>query len=67
MLHKNDLDRTLKIWGPIKSPISKKTIELWGRIEPETVISLYRVLSKGLITTEAIASKDKGRSGIQKH
>lgn len=43
MLQKNDLERGLRIWGPIKSSISRKLIELWGRIKPEFVISFLNV------------------------
>lgn len=40
----NDLERGLRIWGPIRAPISRKSIKLWGRIEPEFVINLYSKL-----------------------
>ena len=62
MLQKNDLERSLKIWGPIRSPISRKSIELWGRIEPEPVINLYRMLSKGLVITERVSLKRGNKS-----
>jgi len=68
MLQKNDLERSLKIWGPIKSPISKKSIELWGKTEPESVIDLYIMyimLSKSLAITERVSFKrgNKSRTG----
>ena len=62
MLQNKDLDRTLKIWGPIKSSISRESMELWGRVEPESVINLYNMLSKGLVTTETMALKRKNKN-----
>ena len=66
MLQKDDLDRTLKLWGPIRSPISKKSIELWGQIDPEAVINLYRML-RGLVTSESVALKRKNKNRTCKH
>lgn len=67
MLQKNELERSLKIWGAVRSPISKKSIELWGRIEPDSVINLYRMLSKGLVTTERVALKRRNKNRTCRH
>jgi len=67
MLQKNDLERSLKIWGPIRSPISKKSIELWGKTEPESVINLYMMLSKGLVITERVALKRGNKNRTRGH
>lgn len=67
MLQGSDLDRILKIWGPIKSPISMKSIELWGRRHPESVISLYRMLGRGSTTTRTMASRHRNKSGMREH
>ena len=67
MLQKDDLDRTLKLWGPIRSPISKKSVELWGKIDPEAVVNLYRMLSKGLVTSESVALKRKNKNRTHDH
>jgi hypothetical protein len=61
MLQRGDLDRALKIWGSIRTPISRESIELWGKIDSEDVISLYRMLTitKGIVITEPKALKHK--------
>jgi hypothetical protein len=61
MLQKEDLDRALRIWGSIRTPISKESIELWGRIDPGAVINVYRMLTKGLVVTEPKALEHKNR------
>jgi len=67
MLQRNDLDRILKIWGPIKSPISMKSIELWGRRDPESVISLYRMLGRSSITTRTMVLRHRNKNGMREH
>jgi hypothetical protein len=61
MLQRGDLDRALKIWGSIRTPISRESIELWGKIDSEDVISLYRMLTKGLVIMEPKALKHKSK------
>ncbi|SMB96330.1 hypothetical protein SAMN00808754_1455 [Thermanaeromonas toyohensis ToBE] len=43
-MQQNDIERGLRIWGPIRAPISKKSLELWGSVEPEIIITVYRTL-----------------------
>lgn len=49
---KNDLQIALMNWGPTKAPIDKKSIELWGRINPEIIIEMRKVLGQSPIITE---------------
>jgi len=67
MLQKKDLDKTLKMWGPIKPSVTKEAIKLWGKIEAESVINLYRMLSKGLMTVEMITIKFKDKNEMPAH
>jgi len=62
MLQENELDRALTLWGPIGMPISKKLIKLWGRIDSESVISLYRMVSKGLVVTSSMPLRHRNRN-----
>lgn len=62
MLQKNELDRALELWGPIRTRISRKPFRLWGRIDPESVITLYRMVSKGLVVTSSMPLRHRNRN-----
>lgn len=47
MIPKNDIRLALEVWGPSKIEIDSKSIELWGNVEPESIIKMYRKLRKG--------------------
>ena len=57
MQRKNELDRGLKLWGPIKPPISDRVLQSWERIEPESIISLYRRLIENSAAVDLMVLK----------
>ncbi|RKY64902.1 MAG: hypothetical protein DRQ08_06790 [Candidatus Latescibacterota bacterium] len=45
MLQKPDLNKVLKIWGPIKAPVDRESIKLWGSVDRDSIIRTYKDLS----------------------
>lgn len=60
MLQNDDVYRALHIWGPIRLKVSKKSIELWGKIKADSVINFYNeIAGKTLFDKESLEYKYK--------
>lgn len=57
MLKKNELDKVIRIWGPLTPTLTNESIELWGPLEMESVIEAYATIAKAPPTIKATTIK----------
>jgi len=45
MLRKTDIDKVLRIWGPLTTAITTQSIELWRPLDLRSLADAYSALS----------------------